>query len=42
LAEARREIRAGRDFDYTVVNDDLDRAVEEFCGIIEKEREKRK
>ena len=42
LAEAEREISAGRRFDYRVVNDDLERAVEDFCGIIEKERKKRK
>jgi guanylate kinase len=38
LARAREEIRAVREFDYAVVNDDLPCAVEEFQAIVRAER----
>lgn len=38
LARAREEIRAMREFDYVVVNDDLYGAVEVFTSIIRAER----
>jgi guanylate kinase len=38
LARAREEIRAVREFDYVVVNDDVDAAVETFQAIIRSER----
>ncbi len=38
LARAKEEIRAMREFDYLIVNDDLDRAVQEFESIIRAER----
>lgn len=39
LAEAEREEQAGRRLaDHVVVNDDLDRAVEEVAGIVERRR----
>ena len=42
LREAKRELEASEEYDYLVVNDELDRAVNEVCAIIEQEREKRK
>ena len=38
LARAREEIRAMREFDFVVVNDDLYGAVEDFSSIIRAER----
>lgn len=38
LARAREEIRALREFDYLVVNDEVGRAVEEFEAVIRAER----
>ena len=38
LARAREEIRAVREFDYAVVNDDLPQAVREFQAVIRAER----
>lgn len=38
---ALREIEAYPQFDYLVVNDDLDRAVETLCGIVLAERARR-
>src|SRR5690606_18980546 len=38
LARAREEIRAMREFDYAVINDDLYGAVEVFTNIIRAER----
>ncbi len=40
LGEAQKEIDQAPLYDYQVVNADLDRAVEEVRGIIEKERNK--
>lgn len=41
LQEARNEIEGARQFDYTVVNDDLDRCVAEVVEILERERNRR-
>jgi len=38
LVIAREEIRKAYDYDYIVVNDDIDNAVEKFSGIIDAER----
>ncbi len=38
LARAREEIRAVREFDYVVVNDDLDHAVRDFSAVVRAER----
>ena len=38
---ALREIGAYPQFDYLVVNDDIDRAVETLCGIVHAERSRR-
>jgi guanylate kinase len=38
LEEAKREIEAADEYDYLIVNEDLDEAVEELKGIIENER----
>lgn len=38
LARAREEIRAVREFDYAVVNDDLGTAVQDFQAIVRAER----
>jgi len=38
LARAREEIRAVREFDYVVVNDELGRAVHEFQAVVRAER----
>jgi guanylate kinase len=42
LARAREEIRAVREFDYFIVNDDLPRAVLEFESVIRAERARAK
>ena len=34
LNEAIREIGCAKDYDYVIVNDDLDRAVEDVCSVI--------
>ncbi|MBD3379022.1 MAG: guanylate kinase [Candidatus Omnitrophica bacterium] len=38
LKEAAREIKASEEYDYLLINDDLERAVDELKGIIEQER----
>lgn len=38
LVIAREEIRKASDYDYIVINDDIDSAVEKFSGIIDAER----
>ena len=38
LVAAREECRMADRFDYIIVNDDLDRAVNEFSSIIDKEK----
>ncbi len=38
LEQAKAEMAKAKDYDYVVVNDDLDTAVEELCGIILAER----
>lgn len=38
LEQAKAEMTKAKDYDYVVVNDDLDTAVEELCGIILAER----
>ena len=35
---AREEIRKSSDYDYIVVNDDIENAVRKFSGIIDAER----
>jgi guanylate kinase len=40
LRIAEKEMTYARDYDYVVVNDDLDRAVEELLGIIRAARER--
>ncbi len=40
LENARKELESAKDYDYRVVNDDLDRCVGEVMGIIEAEAEK--
>jgi len=42
LGEAKRELAAANEYDYLVINEDLDEAVEELKGIIENERVSRK
>jgi guanylate kinase len=37
LRNAREEISHASEFDYTIVNNDLDDAFIEFCEILEKE-----
>jgi len=39
--ESDREIESSKEYDYIVVNDDLDKAVQELVGIIQQERKKR-
>ena len=41
LATARREISAVDEYDFVVVNDELDRCVDELCAIITAERARR-
>jgi len=41
LGEAGKEIEASDEYDYLVINEDLDEAVSEVKGIIEEERKKR-
>lgn len=38
LAAAAREIEAARNYDYVIVNDDLERAVGDFIGIVNARR----
>ena len=38
LNEAIREIGCAKDYDYVIVNDDLDRAVEDVCSVIRAAR----
>jgi len=38
LRNAREEMAAMNEYDYCVVNDEIDRAVTEFEGIVERER----
>ena len=40
LENARRELESAKNYDYTVVNDDLDRCVGEVLGIITAESKK--
>ena len=42
LEEARREIKAADEYDYLIVNDDLEEAAEELKTIIENEKKNRK
>lgn len=42
LKAARREMEAKKEFDYVIINDELDQAVREVIEIIRQEREKRK
>lgn len=42
IKEARKEIEASDEYDYLVVNEDLDQAIEEICAIITEEKENRK
>jgi len=42
LDEARREIKAADEYDYMIVNDNVERAAAELKIIIEKERKNRK
>ncbi|MEA3489610.1 MAG: guanylate kinase [Candidatus Omnitrophota bacterium] len=42
LQESGREIAAADEYDYLIINDDLDRAVEELKTIIEAEKDNRK
>ncbi|QOD38081.1 guanylate kinase [Candidatus Wolbachia massiliensis] len=41
LAEAQKEISKRDKYDYVIVNDDIDRSVEEISSILNKERLKR-
>ena len=41
LKESQREMAAADEYDYLVVNDDLDGAVEELRAVIDSERKKR-
>jgi guanylate kinase len=41
LETARAEVDAVREYDYVVVNDDLDRCVNEICAIVTAERARR-
>ena len=38
LADARRDLEHAGDFDYIVVNDDFESALDEICGIVELRR----
>ncbi len=40
LARAEMELEEGKKFDYTVINDDLDRATREVCSIIRSQMDK--
>ena len=42
LSEADREMAAADEYDYIIVNEELDRAVDELCQIIEEARKNRK
>jgi guanylate kinase len=41
LATARAEVRAVSDYDYVVINDDVERCVEELQAIVRAERARR-
>ena len=41
LNEAKREIEAGKNFDYKIINDDLDVALENLQKIFDSERNKK-
>lgn len=41
LETARSEVEAVREYDYVVVNDELDRCVSEICAIVTAERARR-
>ncbi len=41
IAEAEKEIVAGEEYDYMVINQELDKAVQELCDIIKMEKERR-
>lgn len=38
MANARNEVRAVREYDYVIINDDLDEAVRNFTAIVQAER----
>ena len=38
LQAAAREIETAREYDYLIINDDLQQAVDDFCGIIASEK----
>lgn len=38
LGEAKREINASKDYDYIIINDDLEEAVEELVTIVHSDR----
>jgi guanylate kinase len=38
LADARRDLEHARDFDYIVVNDDFESALDEICAIVDARR----
>ena len=38
MANARSEVRAVREYDYVIINDDLDEAVRNFTAIVQAER----
>ncbi len=38
LATARKELTAAEKYDYVVVNDSVDRAAEQICGILNAEK----
>jgi guanylate kinase len=42
LREARKELEAAEQYDYMIINDDLDKAVDELKAIIEQERANRR
>ncbi|MDR2609016.1 MAG: guanylate kinase [Rickettsiales bacterium] len=41
LAEAQKEINKSNKYDYVIINDDIDKSVEEISSILNKERLKR-
>ncbi|HOZ46530.1 MAG TPA: guanylate kinase [Candidatus Hydrogenedentes bacterium] len=42
LTNARAEMAARDEYDYVVLNDDLDKAIEDFLGVVRRLRERRK
>jgi len=42
LKEAEKEIASANEYDYLIVNTELDKAVDELCSVIENERGNRK